>query len=193
MVNNLEYLEKKFNEAEKLRNNGNFLEAINIFSKIIKENNNFEPALNNIANCYFQLNEYELAEKYFLKCLKINENNLTSLNNLGLLHLRNKNFKKSLSIFNVSFTKNSNQEKVAEKIVYCLTELNLIKEIDSICKKLIKIFPNNKIILSYNRKNLFKIGKHEEALKAYRKETGVIELNNDDVNLVNYEKNRFIK
>lgn len=184
MVKNIEYLEKSFNEAEKFRNSGNFVKAISIFLKIIKENNNFEPALNNIANCYFQLNEFELAEKYFLECLKINENNLTTLNNLGLLYLKNKNFKKSLSIFNASFTKNNNQEKVAEKIVYCLTELNLIEEVDKICKKLLENFPNNKIILSYNRKNLFKIGKHEEALKAYRKETGVIELNNDEVNLV---------
>jgi len=184
MAKNIEYLEKSFNEAEKLRNNGNFKEAISIFLKIIKENNNFEPALNNIANCYFQLNKYQLAERYFLECLKINENNLTTLNNLGMLYLKNKNFKKSLSIFNVSFTKNNNQEKVAEKIVYCLTQLNLIKELDKICKKLIEIFPNNKIILSYNRKNLFKIGNHEEALKVYRKETGVIELNNDDVNIV---------
>ena len=55
---------------------------------------------------------------------------------------------------------------------------------DKTCKQLIEVFPNNKIILSYNRKNLFKIGKHEEALKAYRKETGVIELNDDKVNIV---------
>ena len=144
MIKNIEYLEKSFNKAEKLRNSGNFPKAISIYLKIIKENNNFEPALNNIANCYFQLNEYVIAEKYFLKCLKINENNLTTLNNLGLLHLKNKNFKKSLSIFNDSFTKDNNQEKVAEKIVYCLTELNLIKEVDNICKQLIEIFPNNK-------------------------------------------------
>ena len=184
MTKNKEELERSFNEAERLRNSGNFMEAINIFLNILKDNKNFEPALNNIANCYFQLNEYAIAEKYFSKCLKINENNLTTLNNLGLLHLKNKNFKKSLSIFNDSFTKDNNQEKVAEKIVYCLTELNLIKEVDNICKQLIEIFPNNKIILSYNRRNLFKIGKHEEALKAYKNETGVIELNNEEVNII---------
>ena len=184
MTNNKGELERSFNEAERLRNSGNFTEAINIFLNILKDNKNFEPALNNIANCYFQLNEYAIAEKYYLECLKINENNLTTLNNLGFLHLKNKNFKKSLSIFNDSFKKNNTQEKVAEKIVYCLTELSLIQEVDKTCKQLIEVFPNNKIILSYNRKNLFKIGKHEEALKAYRKETGVIELNDDKVNII---------
>ena len=89
-----------------------------------------------------------------------------------------------MSIFNDSFKKNNTQEKVAEKIVYCLTELSLIQELDKTCKQLIEVFPNNKIILSYNRRNLFKIGKHEEALKAYRKETGIIELNDDKVNIV---------
>ena len=184
MIKNKEELEKNFNEAERLRNNGNFTDAINIFLNILKYYKNFEPALNNIANCYFLLNKYTIAEKYYLECLKINENNLTTLNNLGLLHLKNKNFKKSLSFFNDSFTKDNNQEKVAEKIVYCLAELNLIKEVDNICKQLIEIFPNNKIILSYYRRNLFKIGKHEEALKMYRKETGIIELNNEEVNII---------
>ena len=88
MIKNKEELEKNFNEAERLRNNGNFTDAINIFLNILKYYKNFEPALNNIANCYFQLNKYTIAEKYYLECLKINENNLTTLNNLGLLHLK---------------------------------------------------------------------------------------------------------
>ena len=41
----------------------------------------------------------------------------------------------------------------------------------------------NKIILSYYRRNLFELGKHEEALEAYQKETGVIELDNDKVSI----------
>ena len=61
MTNNKGELERNFNEAERLRNIGNFTEAINIFLNILKDNKNFEPALNNIANCYFQLNEYVTA------------------------------------------------------------------------------------------------------------------------------------
>ena len=65
-INNLE---NKFHEAERLRINGNLLDAINLFLNILKENQSFQPALNNIANCYFQLNKFDLAEKYYLKSL----------------------------------------------------------------------------------------------------------------------------
>ena len=76
------------------------------------------------------------------------------------------------------------QEHVIEKIAYCLTELNLIDEVDKFCKQFLKIYPKNKTILSYYRRNLFKIGRYEEGLKSYQKETGVIEFNNDKINII---------
>lgn len=177
-------LEDNFNKAEKLRNSGKLLEAINIFTNILKENSNFQPAINNIANCYFQLNKFDLAEKYYLKFLEINSENLLIINNLSLLYLKTKNFKKALSVLEKSLKKNSNQEHVIEKIAYCLTELNLIDEVDKFCKQFLKIYPKNKTILSYYRRNLFKIGRYEEGLKSYQKETGVIEFNNDKINII---------
>jgi len=176
-------LEIIFNKAEKLRNNGNFVEAINLFKKILKENPNFKPALNNIANCYFKLNKYDLAENYYLNCLKLNQDNIVILNNLSLLYLKIKNFKKALSTLQESLNKNINQESEIEKVAYCLTELNLLNKVDKFCKENIKKYPKNKIILSYYRRNLFELGKHEEALEAYQKETGVIELDNDKVSI----------
>ena len=60
----------------------------------------------------------------------------------------------------------------------------MFNELDEFCKKNIKIYPNNKIVLSYYRRNLFKIGKYEDGLKAYQKETGVIELDHDKLKIV---------
>ena len=90
-INNLE---NKFHEAERLRINGNLLDAINLFLNILKENQSFQPALNNIANCYFQLNKFDLAEKYYLKSLELDNENTLILNNLSLLYLKTKNFKR---------------------------------------------------------------------------------------------------
>ena len=94
-----------------------------------------------------------------------------------------KNFKKALSTLQESLNKNINQESEIEKVAYCLTELNLLNKVDKFCKENIKKYPKNKIILSYYRRNLFELGKHEEALEAYQKETGVIELDNDKVSI----------
>ena len=41
MTNNKGELERNFNEADRLRNSGNFTEAINIFLNILKDNKNF--------------------------------------------------------------------------------------------------------------------------------------------------------
>lgn len=177
-------LENYFLQAEKLRNSGSFNEAIEFFLNILEKKPNFQPALNNIANCYFKLNKFDLAEEYYLKCLKIDENNLLILNNLSLLYLKSRNFEKSLVILKDSLNKNSNQENIVEKMAYCLTELKLFNEVDKFCRKFIKIYPKNKIILSYYRRNLFKIGKYVDGLKAYEKETGVIELDNDKIKII---------
>ena len=184
MKNTNKDLENNFNEAEKLRDNKNFNQAIKLFLNILEKKPNFLPALNNIANCYFQLNNLDLAEVYYLKCLKLDSNNLVSLNNLSLLYLKLSKFKESLKILKDSLNKNSNQQHVVEKIAYCLTELGLFDELDKFCEKFIKIYPKNNKILSYYRRNLFKIGKHIDGLRAYEKETGVIELDNDKIKII---------
>lgn len=176
-------IKNNFNNAEQLRNDGNLSEAIEIFKNILKENSNFQPALNNIANCYFQLNEFDLAEKYYLKCLKLDSKNILTINNLALLYLKNKKFNKALTALKASLERDFQQEHIIEKIAYCLTELNLNKELDMFCKKFMQIYEGNNTILSYYRRNLFKIGRYQEGLKAYQKETGVIELDEDKINI----------
>ena len=83
-----------------------------------------------------------------------------------------------------SLEKNSDQEQVVEKKSYCLSALNLSNELDNFSKKFIQVYPKNKIILSYYRRNLFKIGRYKEGLEAYQKETGVIELDDDNINII---------
>lgn len=54
-------------------------------------------ALNNLAYCYLDENDYELAEKYFLKALKCDHAHFDSYIGLSLLHYRQKNIRKSLN------------------------------------------------------------------------------------------------
>ena len=176
-------LENNFNQAEKLRSTGDYEGAIKLLLNILEKKENFLPVLNSIANCYFQLNKFDLAEKYYLKCLKIDPENTTLLNNISLLYLKTKNFKKALSTLELSLKKDYNQENIVEKIAYCLTCLNSFNELNEFCKKYLTIYPNNKTILSYYRRNLFKIGEYEKALEAYQKETGVIEFNDDKIKI----------
>ena len=176
-------LENNFNNAEKLRNTGDYDGAIKLLLNILEKKENLLPALNSTANCYFQLNKFDLAEKYYLKCLKIEPENTILLNNLSLLYLKTKNFKKALPILDLSLKKDYKQEIIVEQIAYCLSELKLINEAVKFCEKFAEIYPKNKIILSYYRRNLFRIGKFEEGLAVYQKETGVIELDDDRINI----------
>tara|TARA_Y100000768_G_scaffold382578_1_gene363216 strand:+ start:1035 stop:1586 length:552 start_codon:yes stop_codon:yes gene_type:complete len=182
MTKNLNDLEKIFLKGEDLRKSGNLNEAIKLFREILEESPNNSPTLNSIANCYFQLNDLVSAEKFYLECLKINKNILT-LNNLSLLYLKKNNLEKALPILKESLNQQSSQESVVEKIAYCLTELSFNKEADIFCEKFIKIYPHNKIILSYYRRTKFNIGNHQEGLRAYKKETGVIEMDDDKVSI----------
>lgn len=183
MKNKLD-LQKKFNEAEKLKDNGNLIGAIKLFKEILEINQNFSPALNNIANCYFLGNQIDLAEKFYLKCLKIEPVQNQTINNLALLYFRKNQFKKALQLLENFLRKKPNQEDIVEKIAYCLLELNLKEDTDKFCKEALKIYNNNNKILFCYRQNLFKIGKNKEGLKVLQKETGLIEFSEHDVKII---------
>ncbi|MDA9696645.1 tetratricopeptide repeat protein [Candidatus Pelagibacter sp.] len=177
-------IEALFNQAEELRNSGNFSDAIKILKNILKNEPNLTAVLNSIANCYFQTNKIDLAEKYYLLCLKNDPSNLQILNNLGLLYLRNKDLKNALSILQKSLEKNNEQENVIEKISYCLVEMKLYLEVNKFCEKFLKKYPKNKFLLDYYEKSFFKLGKNIDGLKLLQKQTGFIQFDDDKINLV---------
>ncbi len=177
-------IEALFYQAEKLRNSGNFSDAIKILKNILKNYPNLTPVLNSIANCYFQINKLNLAEKYYLLCLKNNPSNIQILNNLGLLYLRNKDLKNALPILQKSLEKKNQQENVIEKIGYCLIEMKLYMEVNKFCEKFLKKYPKNNFLLDYYEKSFFKLGKNIDGLKLLQKQTGFIQFDDDKVNLI---------
>lgn len=176
--------EDLFIHAEKLRNSGNLLESIKILTKIYKKIPNNKAVSNSLANCYFQLNKLDLAEKYYLICLKIDPINLQTLNNLSLLHLRNKNFNNALTTLHRSLEINNDQENIIEKIGYCLIQIKLYLDANKFCKKYLKKYPNNSFLLEYYEKSCFSLGKNIEGLKTLQKQTGFIQFDEDEVKLI---------
>ena len=177
-------IEALFNQAEELRNSGNFSDAIKILKNILKNEPNLTAVLNSIANCYFQTNKIDLAEKYYLLCLKNDPSNLQILNNLGLLYLRNKDLKNALSILQKSLEKNNEQENVIEKIGYCLMEMKLYLDVNKFCEKFLKKYPKNNFLLNYYEKSFFKLGKNIEGLEFRKEQEGFIQFDNDKVKII---------
>ena len=177
-------IESLFYQAEKFRNSGNFSEAIKILKNILKNEPNLTSVLNSIANCYFQTNKIDLAEKHYLLCLKNDPSNLQILNNLGLLYLRNKDPKNALSILQKSLEKNNEQENVIEKIGYCLMEMKLYLDVNKFCEKFLKKYPKNNFLLNYYEKSFFKLGKNIEGLEFRKEQEGFIQFDNDKVKII---------
>ncbi len=78
-----------FNLALAYDLNRDFKKAIQFYN--VAENLNFKEKkilFNNIAKCFFGLNNIEEAKRYYLKALKINENDKLTINNLLILYLR---------------------------------------------------------------------------------------------------------
>ena len=60
-------------------------DAINCFEKSIKKSFNFPDPYFHLGNYYFQTNNHEKAEKYYLNAIKIDQNNADFFFNLGIL------------------------------------------------------------------------------------------------------------
>ena len=172
--------EKKFLEAENLRANKDFKKAINIFKTILHQFPELPPALHNIAICYTELNNIEDAEKFYLKCLKIEPVSILSINNLAKLYYNTGNFSKALPILKKSLLMKEDQETVVEITAQCLFELNLTSETDIFCSKALKKFPENKNLKTFYGKNLLRSNRHAEGQKYLNESSGMIEFGEKD-------------
>ncbi len=73
--------------------------AIKLFNEVINNNPNFNALVyNNLGLAYFNTNQYELAEKMYLKALEKDSMEFIIYENLGLLYYKSKNYDKSIAI-----------------------------------------------------------------------------------------------
>lgn len=78
----------------------NYLKAKNYFTEYIENNNaNSYIAFNNLGLACHNLNEIELAEKYYNKGLDLNPNSFEIFHNLGNLEAKKKNYQKAREFY----------------------------------------------------------------------------------------------
>jgi tetratricopeptide (TPR) repeat protein len=167
--------EKKFLQADKLRNNNQFQDAIIILEKIIKKYPEFLPALNNIALNYVNLRSFIEAEKYYLMCLNLKPDELIFINNLAKVFYETSQYKKALPLLQKSILKNNDQFDIVKIAVKCMFELNLKKDLDIFLSKVLIKHPDDYTLNWYYGRNLLKMSKHVAGLNVLKKSQGVIE------------------
>ena len=176
--------EKKFLEADKLRNKNQFKDAINILDKIIKKYPEFLPALNNIALNYVNIKNFIEAEKYYSICLNLKPEELIFINNLAKVFHDTNQYKKALPLLQKSLMKNKEQLDIIKITAKCLFELNLTKDLDIFLSKVLKKYSDDITLKYYYGKNLLKINKHIEGLNMLKKTLGVIEFDNKKFKII---------
>ena len=177
-------IKEKFKQAENLRFSNKFEEAIKLFKEIVEKIPDFNPALHNIGVCYTSLNKLDEAEKYYLKCLNLKAVHFQSLNNLAIIYLERKDFKRALPLLQKSLFQVPNQEKVAESLAVCLFNLNIKDDLNLICEQALKRYPSNELFPVFYGKNLLRMGKHRKGLKVLKDKTGVIEFSEKKFKLI---------
>ena len=81
------------------REKGKKREAIEEFEKCLKLKSDLFEALYNLGNLYFDLNEFEKAEEYYLRCQRINPQFPEVFYNLGLFYFTTKNREKAIEYY----------------------------------------------------------------------------------------------
>ena len=70
--------------ALSLEKNSNFDESIKIYNRLLKKGKN-SLVYDRLGEVHIKINNFHLAKNYFIESLKINNNNPTTLNNLGIV------------------------------------------------------------------------------------------------------------
>ena len=176
--------ERKFLEADKLRINNQFNDAIKILDKIIEKYPNFLPALNNIALNYVNLKNFIEAEKYYLICLNLKPEELIFINNLSKVFHDTNQYKKAIPLLKKSLAINNEQTDIVKIAAKCLFELNLTKDLDIFLSKVIKKYPHDITLEYFYGRNLLKMNKHSDGLSVLKKNLGVIEFDENKFKII---------
>lgn len=176
---------EKFKKAEELFSKKKIDESIKNYKEILNFHPSFLPALNNIALCYEHLNILAEAETYYLKCVSLKSDELTFINNLSNIYLKQKKFDQALPLLKKSLEINSNQLKIVQFTAMCLIDLNERKEAENFCVEKLKDFPNDRILIKVHARNLINLNKHKEGLNAMKKGSGFIEFEGNKTDIVN--------
>lgn len=101
--------------ASNFKKQKNFLSALKIYKKKLKENKN-HLVFYNIGLLFSELGRTRVALYYFNKCKEIKNNDYTNLHSLALCHLKLKNLKKGFSLYEFRWKTNETIEMKFQQI-----------------------------------------------------------------------------
>lgn len=104
-----------FQEANKLYNSKNYLNALELYKKAINQKDNEASSFYNSGVCFIKLKDYSNAIECLRKAVNIKKESKYFFN-LGYCYAASGNFKKALICFNSSWTLNPNDEDCSKAI-----------------------------------------------------------------------------
>lgn len=150
---------------EKLKDYKN---AINTYKKLIKKQKNYN-FFDNLGKIYLKLNEFKTARKYLLDSLKINPDNASTHNIIGITFAMEN--RENLAVKHFLNASEINQHFLDP--IYNLLEIyektNQFNAFKNLVNQKIKSFPSDHIILFYQSYLFEKDKKLNQALKKLRK------------------------
>lgn len=103
-----------YNEGTKALENKKYTIAIQKLRKVISLDPNFTDSYDNLAVCFRRTKQLDSAIVYYNQSLKIFPKNRLALNNLGIVYLNNRQYKKAEETYNRSLELNSNSTETDE-------------------------------------------------------------------------------
>ncbi len=157
---------------------GNILQAVSLYSKVLKLDKSSEEALINRAIAYQKLNEFSKAEKDLLTALKYSKNKGYIYNVLGVLYMKQNKNDKAINFFKKSKTSES---YVNMALIYW--KENKIEDVYKNLSNAIAIDPQNGYAHLYLGIFLKQLGEKEKANKEFER-ASIIAKEKGDLNLL---------
>jgi tetratricopeptide (TPR) repeat protein len=148
---------------------GEYHEAINLFSDVLKAEPNNLNALNNIGLCYLRLGMLRDAEHLFLGIIENDPSYYRAYNNLGVIYEKEGRFLDAISYYATSAKISPEQPDLYLRIAKSYEEIHKEKEAGIALDTVIKRYPEHP--LANYRIGLFylKQGKREDGLDYLRR------------------------
>ena len=103
-------------------NKGNFLEAIDVMKKALKQSPKNVDFLNNIGMSYAKIYKYKKAETFYNKGLEIDKNNLHIMNNLANLKKDLDKSAEAVDIYNKILSKQPDAMAACIILLICIIQ-----------------------------------------------------------------------
>ena len=154
-----------FAVAFKHQNKNEFLQAENIYKKILNISPNDIATLNNLGNVLRVLKKYKESIYYFDKALNIKPRDIITNYNLGLLFYKLEEFEKSAAFYKKVVEIDSKHVQSYHNLMDIYEKTNNHQKLEAIIAKANNFLKDNFIIKLYEGILLFKNEKFQQAIK----------------------------